>query len=187
VEDLAAVYVKGPMGALIQPRHSLEEAKQLEEELYAKAKPRAELYLEAVKVKGDVYKIKDELKKLGFKWDAITSSWVLSIRDLYSKEQFEQIVKRLEELGVDTSELKALYEKYKGTYEKYWERKERAFEHAKKLLGVEPLKVYIYPEQNKIAVKLPHLGPEKFKELRRQYEYKDGHFILPFNFEAQSA
>jgi hypothetical protein len=53
---------------------------------------------------------------------------------------------------------------------------ERVKRYLREKHGVEPLSVKL--EGEFYVVKFPHLGPEKFKELARQYKYVQGHFLI---------
>jgi len=195
VEDVAAVYVRGPMGQYVEPVHSFDELSELEERFKRASRPRAKLFFDTISVEGDVYDVKEKLKELGFKWMGAFGSWELRLEGLEPErlERIEELIAELERLGIDVSDVrKSLEERHVRerinaiikAKRRAREFEEKAREYIMKAVGVEPVAVGLRGRE--LLVKLPYLGAEKFKELRQRYKYEDGRFALPMPDELLS-
>ena len=194
VEDVAAIYVKGPVGQHVQPVHSFDELPELEERFKKVGRPRAKLLFDTIWVAGDVYAVKEKLKGLGFKWKEAIGRWELNFEELEPErlERIDELVAELEGLGIDVSDVREALEKEAvrerinaiiKAKRRAREFEEKAREYIMKAVGVEP--VAFYPRGSELMVKFPYLGAEKFKELRQKYRYEDGRFALPMPKELQ--
>ena len=170
-------------------KKALEETKRIEAIPYVS--------LPGFILRGDTYRIKDKLKKLGLKYDGL--SWVYRIK----REKIDEVDKVLEELkklGVETERVERIVNELKRSVvrdlvfkevDKFFEKEleERVNKRIDKVLKEQlppdvpkPSRVKYDLEEKRLSIKFPYISDySKFVKMRRKmrtkgFEYSSGMF-----------